>query len=285
MKLKDKSIAEIFAAIRRRISLTSLECFFASSWYNPFASVWLNFRCFPFSQAIKLPIAVYGRPKFFELGGHMEIRSAQGVGFGMIVYNKAGAASPGYAGSQTELCLRGKIIFRGKGFIGCGCKIIVETDAELDLGSQFKIMDSVNICCSRKISIGNVTRVTHRSQILDSNFHYIVNFAKGGTVAPLLKTISIGNNCWICNSSTVTGGAVIPNLTIVASHSLVNKDFSDIPPQSLIAGQPAKYITSGLRRIDDEEWISRCGAHFKKFPDTPFVIPSEVSPESLSFSI
>ena len=66
----------------------------------------------------------------------------------------------------------------------------------------------------------------------------------------MTKPIIIGNYCWICNSTTITGGAVIPDKTIVASNSLVNKNFSSLPPASIIGGIPAKHIKTGFRRLD-----------------------------------
>lgn len=40
----------------------------------------------------------------------------------------------------------------------------------------------------------------------------------------------------------------------MASNSLVNKDFSTVPPMSLLGGIPAKLIKTGLRKIDNKKF-------------------------------
>ena len=50
--------------------------------------------------------------------------------------------------------------------------------------------------------------------------------------------------------SACGSGAVIPGKTIVASNSLVGKDMSAIPPESIIGGVPAKLITTGRRKVE-----------------------------------
>ena len=42
-------------------------------WLNPLATLYVNFRSFPFSQAVRLPFWAYGHPKFYDLSGTMRI--------------------------------------------------------------------------------------------------------------------------------------------------------------------------------------------------------------------
>ena len=51
--------------------------------------------------------------------------------------------------------------------------------------------------------------------------------------------------------TTFSKGAVVPSKTIVASNSLVNKDFSNIEPYTLLAGMPASVKATGQKRIFD----------------------------------
>ena len=46
----------------------------AYPWLNPFATVYLNFRTLPFVQALRFPLYVYGRVKFYELKGKILLR-------------------------------------------------------------------------------------------------------------------------------------------------------------------------------------------------------------------
>lgn len=70
---------------------------------------------------------------------------------------------------------------------------------------------------------------------------------------PISKPISIGNFSWIGNRTTIGPGSILPDYTIVASNSLVNKDFSILNPYSTIGGIPAKFIREGWTRVWDTE--------------------------------
>lgn len=60
--------------------------------------------------------------------------------------------------------------------------------------------------------------------------------------------ITIEDGCWICSSSTICGGVTIGKNSIVAAGSVVLRD---VPPNSIVAGVPAKVI----RQIDENDKI------------------------------
>lgn len=245
------------------------------NWFNPLITLYLNFRSFPLRQAWRLPVFVYGWPKLFSLLGTMEC-----VGrckSGMIVLNQTNCEMPNNPGTNTAINNRGKIIFHGKCQIYTANKINVSKDGVLDLGADSKISHMCNITAHISVYIGNHVRIAHRSQILDSNFHLIADFNKG-VVKRYSKPIRIGDYCWICNSSTIAAGAVIPNKTIIASNSLVNKDMSEIPEESIIGGQPAKLIATGYRRVESGKLREEILHFLRKEPDAnAFVLSAGVS--------
>ena len=203
------------------------------------------------------------------------------ISFGMIAFNKTRPTSPSNMGVQSEILNQGLIIFHGRGVIGTGNKIRVAAKAVLDIGARFKITDFVNIGCYTRIDIGEQSWVVHRCQLLDANYHYIANFKKG-IIPKWAKPISIGKGCWICNSTTVTGGAVIPDFTIVASNSLVNKDFSNIEQSSMIGGCPAKYLATGFRRVENPNCEHAISQFYFDNSDVIFHIPESMTPEKVS---
>lgn len=248
--IKKYSFKEILQIIDYRYGIGRIERFFASNWLNPLKTIWLNWRSFPIKQAWKLPVWVYGRPRIYCLSGTMRIKGS--VTSGMITLNRTIDGAPNLCSVQSEIINHGNIIFNGKGRIGTGTRIHTYRDKTIELGSNFKIADFVNISCMSHISIGDQTRITHRCQIIDTNFHYVANFDKG-IVPQLCKPISIGKGCWICNTTTIAGGTILPDFTIVASNSLVNKDMTAIPESSMIGGIPAKFIATGLRRVENSK--------------------------------
>jgi len=234
------------------------------NWFNPLMTFYLNFRSFPLKQAIKLPVFVYGWPKFFSLFGNMECIDV--CKMGMIKLNQTNSGAPSNSGFSTAINNWGKIIFHGPCLIYTANKINVLHRAVLELGANTKIMNFVNITAHNQVFIGEYTWIAHRSQIFDSNFHFIANINKR-IIDRCNKPIYIGKSCWICNTSTITAGAKIPDYTIVASNSLVNKDFTDIPMDSIIGGIPAKHIASGYRRVSNTKMEIELWKYFDEHPD------------------
>lgn len=269
------SVKKIVRIFDSKYGLGFLENLIASNWFNPFLTLYLNFRSFPLKYAWKLPIFVYGRPRFYNLSGEMII--VGDVTSGMIIFNNCSYGAPSIMSVQSELSNLGVIKFKGKGRIGTGCKIHVGYNSILEIGSYFKIQDMCNIGCYSKILIGDKTWITHRCQVFDSNYHYVANFKKG-IIPSWRKEIIIGESCWICNSTTVAGGTILPNFTIVSSNSLVNKDFSTIAESSLIGGIPAKYITSGLRRVENIKLERLIARHYSVCSDN-YIIRNETMEE------
>ena len=280
MKIKELTFKEFFYRIDLKIGFAALERLFSANWFNPFATIYLNLRSFPLAQAIKMPVWVYGCPRFYELSGRMIVDGK--VSSGMIRFNQVKPGAPSNMSVKSEILNKGLIIFHGVGLIGTGNKIVVGSKGTLDIGKNFKITDMCNIGCIRSVFIGEQSRIVHRCQIFDSNYHYVANFAKG-TVPDYSKPIRIGKGCWICNSSTITGNAVLPDYTIVASNSLVNKDMSDIPESSMIGGTPAKLIVTGFRKIENSKIENEIIKFYNKEPGGMFKIPAEATMEEYSF--
>lgn len=277
---KTYTAKELIQVIDRKFGLGSIERFFASNWFNPFYTLYLNLRSFPLSQAVRFPIFVYGFPHFYCLSGRMFIDGK--VVAGMIKFNRTIPGAPSNMAVSSEINNQGVIIFKGKGLIGTGNKIFVAFKGRLEIGENFKITDWCNIGCFTFIKIGTQSRITHRCQLLDSNYHYVADFEKG--VVPYHShSIRIGNGCWICNSSTISGGSILPDFTIVASNSLVNKDYSILPADSMIGGIPAKLIRTGLRKIENSVIEKRIMNYYRLHLDGIYEIPSQDDPALYSF--
>lgn len=72
--------------------------------------------------------------------------------------------------------------------------------------------------------------------------------------------ITINEGCWICSGATICGGVTIGKNSIVAAGAVVNRD---VPPNSIVAGVPAKVI----RQIDEGDRINVWETYVKnEFP-------------------
>lgn len=219
-----------------------------------------NFKMLPFRQAIRLPIYFYGRVKFRSLKGTVKIE-------GKV---KTGMIKVGIKDQYVDTCvpesiwaIDGRLVFTGPLKIARGSYFLVSKSGTLTLGTDKSFYGShLKILCFDKITIGDSARISWECQIYDTSFHYVEKLMEGSEITPLQKPIAIGSRVWIGNRSTISKGAVIPDDTIVASNSLVNKDFSNIDPFSLIAGMPASKKTTGLRRVWDFSRQAELDTHF-----------------------
>lgn len=238
-------------------------------WFNPFYTLYFNLIFLPLKQAIRFPVFIYGWPKLYAQMGSIEC-----IGEcypGMVRLNLSFPGGPQYSTGNSELTIWGKIIFRGRCLIGSGNKIVI--GGVLDLGKYTRIMNFVNITAYSNVQIGDCSWIVHRSQVLDSNYHYIADF-RHNVVKRLAHPIKIGKYCWVCNSTTITGGTVIPDKIIVASNSLVNKNLSEIPEESIVGGIPAKLVATGFRRIDSVRFEKTVSDFFMCHPDEEtYLIP------------
>lgn len=272
------SLISLFRRANNRYGLGALELFFASNWLNPFATLYLNFRSFSFCQAIKMPVWVYGHPRFYSLNGEMRIEGK--VRSGMIKFNKTNLA-PNNMGVQSEISNKGLIVFHGNCLIRTGNRLCIEFGKTLEIGENVIIADMINISCYCSIKIGANTRIAHRSQIMDSNFHYVANM-NTRIVPPIQRPIIIGSYCWICNTSTITAGAVIPDNTIVTSNSLVNKNFSSVEPCSIIGGIPAKFIRSGFVLVNNANEVRKMNRFYSEVHEDDYAISDDQPASTLS---
>lgn len=245
---KRYGLKKILYEFDRRLGLGRIESLIASNWINPFLTLYLNFRCLALKDAVKIPIFVYGRPRMDILVGKIIIKGKTSMG--MIKFNNSSYGAPAIMTIQSQISILGTLIFNGSGRIGTGTKIFIGEYGVLEIGSNFKIMDCCTIGCYRSIFIGHDTWIVHKSQLLDSDYHYTYNL-NDNSIKNYRRKIHIGNHCWVCSSTTVSGDAFIPDYTVVASNSLVNRNFADLRPYSLIGGIPAKFIKNGIIRIDN----------------------------------
>ena len=163
----------------------------------------------------------------------------------------------------TELHISGVLNVNGSFTSGLGCKFIIEENAVLDIGENSRFGRNCKILVTKKVYLANHIRMAFESQIMDSNFHYILDIEKE-CVQNIERNIEINDYCWIGNRTTIMKGTKTPKQIIIASNSLLNKDYTlTIPPCSIMGEIPAKLIKTGYVRLHGEkEW--EVDSFFKK---------------------
>lgn len=262
--------------IDAKIGFGKIEYLLSINWINPLYTLWLNFRTLPFLKAIFLPIWVYGRPRIYCLSGKIDIEGS--IKSGMIVINKNAPGAPSLSTVQGEINIFGRIVFRGKAIICSGVKLY--SSGELIIGKDVQIMDLCSICCRNSISLGRGVCVSHGSQIMDSNYHFTINLANG-YISPEESTISIGESCWIANHCNILGGAVLPDFSVVASGSMINKNLSGGGKFSMFAGCPARIVKRQITRVFNLEIEKQARAYYNNHPSGKYFV-TDLNTETLS---
>lgn len=137
------------------------------------------------------------------------------------------------------------IYILGKGRMNCLGRIIVNDDVmlytkgTLIIGDRFGINSYSRIVAHERIEIGSNVTVGQMVGIIDHDHNFEVRGGNleldGYRTAP----ISIGNNVWIGDKSTVLKGVTIGSNVVVGAHTLVNKD---VPDNCVIGGNPFRII-------------------------------------------
>lgn len=253
--------------------LKRLERWWGFTHLNPLATLYVNLRLLPFREAMRFPIFAYGWPHFIDLSGR--VRFTCPVRRGLVRLNVVDLA-PSQRGGSLELAMPGQVVFGGKALVRSNTKIYVDHGACLAIGDNLRMGAGIIINCLNHIEIGEGVRIGHRTQLLDSNLHYMLDMNRR-RVAPLRKRIEIGAHSWLTNSVTVYGGAVVPPYSVVVSGSVVNKDLSDKGQDCILGGVPCRVIARGFRLVNNYDKERELDRYYRENPDGDFSVESPLN--------
>lgn len=231
-----------------------------------FATIYWNFRIFPFSIARRLPIFI---------GHHVDIVNYEK---GCIQLSdptpKRGSVELGVTryptfpvkGLHTLFRFQGggKIILGQDVRINAGCALIATVGGSIEFGNDVLMNMHGLVYSNASVKIGNHVSFGWYCQVYDSSVHFMVD-VNTGEIKDSKKPIVISDNVWMANHVTIAPGAAIPPFTTVAAMSLVNKDFLAYDmPGGLLVGSPAKYKNIGKVRILNESLEWRIKTYFRE---------------------
>lgn len=227
-------------------------CWWKSILYN---GLWLGFEGLK-----KIPILIYNDVDILSLG-KMEIEGD--MHFGMI---KIGIWKP-KAHCKTRWINNSKVIFHGDIIIRGGTTL--ENEGVIEFGKYIMVGESVKIMCQKRIVIEDYASIGFESTIMDTDFHYMLDTEKM-TVSDCKKEVYISKGTWISSYCKIMKGTQLPENSIVAGSSMVNKDFSQLPANTVFVGTPAKPAKIGYRRIFNKQEEDKLHEYFRKHPTSDF---------------
>lgn len=110
------------------------------------------------------------------------------------------------------------------------------SQAFITIGDKTYINRRTEIKCQDKVTIGEKCAISWDVVIMDSDYHSIN--AKS-SIAP----VKIGNNVWIGCKSIILKGVNVGDGAIITAGSVVSRD---VPPNTLVGGNPAKVIKENV---------------------------------------
>lgn len=205
-------------------------------------TLYFNFRVFPFSVAIKLPVLISLNVKIKEI-----YRNCIDVRCSVI---KPAMIKLGFGGSDAIISnggliflnkkLGGKLAFYGAAKFSEGIRIF-NNSGTIVFGNNFSANKNCFIASDGKIEFGNNVLLGWNISIRDSDGHTVIY---DGSPKENIKEVLIGSNVWICANVNILKGTYIGDNNIISYGSIVIGLKSQ--NNMLIGGYPAKAIRENV---------------------------------------
>lgn len=211
-------------------------------------TIYFNFHYLPFRQAMKLPIW-FCKPHFLKLGGRVTIKGSihtgmiQLGGYKVSIYPNTGVTIENHGG---------EIIFEGECVIGNNSALSIGPLGYLTFGKSFSATASLKVICYYHIIFAENVLCGWNCLFTDTDFHKLTIINNG--YAKAYDKIQIGADCWFAMNNVVMKGTILDDHCVIASNSLLNKDYSS-HSYCLLAGLPAKVLKTGIYRNKEDDKI------------------------------
>lgn len=114
----------------------------------------------------------------------------------------------------------------------------------LRIGSRTLISHNCLFTIAQEVSIGSDCMIASDAFIFDSSGHPADPAARLAKLPPApeeIRPVRIGNNVWIGRRATIFPGVTVGEGSVVSAGAVVT---SDVPPYTLVAGNPARKVAS-----------------------------------------
>jgi acetyltransferase-like isoleucine patch superfamily enzyme len=121
----------------------------------------------------------------------------------------------------------------------------------LSIGDNTSLHYGIIISVAKEVRIGRNCLFAVNCLIMDSDDHPMdpVKRAAGQPVEKgMVRPVIIGDNVWVGAFSAILKGVSIGDNAVVATHSVVTRD---VPPNSVVAGAPARVVKENLGIADE----------------------------------
>ena len=229
---------------------------------NIIATLRFNIKAFGLARGLRLPVFIYGHIKMASIGT-IQIHCPIKRNLITIGTNHDTVAAP-----YTVFCNKGIVEVHGKVYINYGTAFVNRGMVVFQGNNLFGNQCDIDI--QQRLVLGSNTFFGYKSQVTDTDHHFVVDVTKRRVYRHTVP-ITIGNFNWFGSNSFIKKGTITPDYLIVASPcSMLSKDYSALPPYTVLAGCPARPVKEGIRRIYNFQNEAAINAFFTQHPDEKF---------------
>ena len=209
-------------------------------------SIYVSFRLFPISEAIRIPCFVRYNTQLISLKGLIKVKTG-GVKLGMIQIGFGHVGIFDIKNERAIIQLIGVLEVEGPITIGQGGRICVTKNGLLKIGENFSNTAMGTIVCNKEITIGRNVALSWNTLIMDTDWHDTINVVSG-QINSKDAPIFIGDNVWIGTRAVILKRSIIGNGCIVGANAIVSGKF--ISENACIVGNPARIIKENITKYN-----------------------------------
>lgn len=203
------------------------------------STIYFNFRCLPFKQAIKLPIILY-KPRFGSLKGAIHIPGGGKTGMIKLGYFDVGI----YQNNGIYFSNEGEIFFNGRTEIGNDSYIGVGPQSRVSFGKNFIATTTFRLTSFAGVTFGEYVRFGWDCIVMDSDFHRLKSI--DGKTSKGYGKITIGSYNWIGNGCRIMKKSVTPDYCTISAGTWISGKI-EVDPYSVIGNKrDVQVLKSGL---------------------------------------
>lgn len=189
-------------------------------------SIRFNWECFPWREAIKMPVLLHYKLKLGARGHRGAIRIEGPIRPRMLTFGiHQGSFNMASENMYLKIESGGQIIVHGPITFYKGCNITVCKNAILDVGKGCDFNANLIVSVARKIQLGEQVFVGWNVTIIDGDGHDIIDLQSGDVINDN-RPVIIGDRCWLAGNTTILKGVHLADNVIVPNGTVLHKSCS-----------------------------------------------------------
>lgn len=192
---------------------------FHTAWLK---TIWINFYCLPFRQAVKFPILLARGVRISYIRrGSIQFTDTHDIKWGGV---RVGFQDLEWSyEKKSVLNIKGTLIIKGSGYhsFSPGLSLAIAPGAKVILGNYFSCSHNNRITIFKSLIVGDNNMWSFDNIIMDTDAHCI--YDNKGEMISHNSGIVFGDHVWLGCRNVILKGVSIPNGSIIGAGGIVTK--------------------------------------------------------------